>query len=224
MFQPVYTVAVSGVLVSAALAGDAPGLVDEADRINYSLGYQIGADLRRQGVALNADALMQGLQNALAGESARLGDRDMQQLLEGLKHDITESVVRRRKAKVEATRQQSSRYLAKHAQQDAVQTTPSGLQYRVLRAGSGATPGLQDRVNIRYRARLVDGRVFDSTDKEGASFRVADLIKGLQEGLQLMRVGARWELTIPPNLGFRRRGGPLEHEVTIYDLELVAIE
>lgn len=216
----------AGLIVSAVMAEDQLKTDDEAGRINYSLGYQIGADLRRQGVELSPEVLRQGIRHALSGDAAMLDDREMQALLRGLKQDIVNAKARQYAMKAVTTLEEARRYLAENATKEGVVTTASGLQYRVLEAGSGKSPGLEDTVQINYRATRLNGREFDSSyrDSKPASFRIDALIAGLQEGLQLMKAGARWQLYIPSNLGFRRRGGPLEHEVTIYELELVSID
>lgn len=226
MKQHVSAVVTAGLLVATATAQDNLKPDDQAGRINYSLGYQIGEDLRRQGMEINPRTLLQGLETAVSGRTAQLKGQEMQDLLKELKQRIVESEIMTRRAKTESTLQQGNQYLDNNSRQAGVVTTDSGLQYRVIKAGAGKSPISKDRVSIRYRATRTDGRVFDSTDGQQSppSFRVNELTAGLQEGLQLMKVGARWQLTIPPKLGFRRRGGPMEHEVTIYEVELVAID
>lgn len=226
MKQLVTTLITAGLCVSTAMAEDQLKTDDEAGRINYSLGYQIGADLRQQNVDLSPAVLLQGIEHALSGADARLDDQEMQTLLRGLKQDIVKTEVTQRAMNAKSARAQGRMFLAENAGKQGVVTTASGLQYRVIAAGSGKSPGPKDTVKIKYRATRMDGQEFDSSNKEEepVAFRVDALIAGLQEGLQLMKQGARWELYIPSRLGFKRRGGPLEHGVTIYELELVAID
>ena len=119
-------------------------------------------------------------------------------------------------------------FLAKNAEKDGIIERPSGLQYRVIRAGTGARPGSRDRVTVNYRGTLIDGTEFDSSYKRGqpASFKLNQVIKGWTEALALMQEGAKWELFIPPELAYGERGsgqtiGP--DEALIFEVELLKV-
>ena len=120
-------------------------------------------------------------------------------------------------------RKEGEAFLADNTKKTGVTTLPSGLQYRIVKAGKGSKPALTDTVTVHYRGTLLDGSEFDSTrGGEPESFPVKELIPGLKEALLLMQPGARWELYIPPELGFGRRG-PLEDQTLVYDIQLIAI-
>jgi len=197
-----------------------------AARASYSLGHQIGVDLAREGREVDLEALRRGLEDALAGRAPALGDAERNALLLGLKRRIVAYERDKRIRGASSPRQAGAAFLAENARRPDVVALPSGLQYRVLRAGSGRRPGPDDRVTLRYRSTRLDGTAFHDSLREGArpeTFRVSGLVRGLTEALQLMPEGSRWEIFLPPGLAFGR-GGPLEDQTVIYDLELIAVE
>lgn len=230
--QSATTLAVLGILCawSAASAEPAPpSAVDldfnnESVRINYSLGYQIGGDFKRQGVAMDADAVVQGIADALADAEPKMPAADMRQTLMDLKRKV---VAEQRKRSVERELDMlaaGEAFMKENAGKEGVQTTASGLQYEILEPGAGKRPGPQDQVTVHYRGTLIDGKEFDSSHKRGepASFRLDGVIKGWSEGLQLMQEGGKARFVIPPTLAYGDRG-PLGHRTLIFDVELLAV-
>ena len=116
------------------------------------------------------------------------------------------------------------KFMQENANKEGVVTTESGLQYKVIEAGTGKSPGLEDRVTVHYRGTLVDGKEFDSSYKKGkpATFPLNGVIKGWSEGLQLMKEGGKSQLVIPPPLAYGDRG-PLGHRTLIFDVELISV-
>ena len=216
-----------GVIVAAEQAE----LTSEDDRISYSLGHQVGSDLQQQNMQLEKSMILRGIQDGLAGSEPLLSTEEMQTLLRGLKHDIVTSqeqerlnAIKERRIKREMARKEGSEFLAANAKKPGIKTLPSGLQYRVITPGKGKSPAATDTVSVYYRSTLLDGSEFGGTeDGKPESFVVADVIPGLKEALQLMQPGAKWELFIPNELGFGRRGA-LEDQTTIYEIELLGIE
>ena len=130
--------------------------------------------------------------------------------------------------RAKANLEQAQAFLAANANKEGVQTLPSGLQYRVIQAGEGKTPGPGDNVRVQYRGSLIDGTEFDSSYARGkpATFRVNKVIKGWQEALQLMQEGAKWELFIPPGLAYGERGRPKAippNSALIFEVELISV-
>ena len=204
---------------------------ETSDHINYSLGYQIGADFKRQGVELNADALTRGLNDAGTGSGPALDEAEMGALLKELKGrinaDLRENAkerFERKKREAQQKRDEGRTFMAQNAEQTGVKTLPSGLQYKVIKKGSGRKPGAQDTVSVHYRGTLIDGHEFDSSYRRKApsSFRVDNVIAGWTEALQLMREGAEWELYVPPELAYRNRG-PLADQTLVFKIELLEI-
>ena len=206
-------------LAATAFAADAPKM-DEAASMSYALGYQVGRDL--VGADVRNEALLQGLTDGRSGTAAKLSPEEMQAALTSLEQRINEQ---RAKAQAEAAQKAAvagAAYLAENAKRAGVTTTASGLQYKVVKPGTGRTPTATDTVTVHYRGTLVDGTEFDSSYKRGqpASFEVGGVIAGWTEALQLMKEGAQYRLVIPPELAYGDRG-PLAGQVLIFDVELL---
>jgi FKBP-type peptidyl-prolyl cis-trans isomerase FklB len=226
------TVLVLMTAVSGALqAGEQSEPGETPDRINYSIGYQIGTDFKRQGVELNAEALLHGINDASAGSGAALGEEEMGAILRDLKGRIksdqrvkAEERFELKKKEAQRKRDEGQAFLAHMAEQPGVKTLPSGLQYRVIKQGSGRQPGTQDTVTVHYRGALIDGHEFDSSYRRKApsTFQVDGVIAGWTEALQLMHEGAEWEIFVPPELAYRRRG-PLADQTLVFKIELLGV-
>ncbi|BDV44173.1 outer membrane protein MIP [Geotalea uraniireducens] len=212
-------------LCTAAGWAEQPKPVTEQDKINYSVGYQIGSDFKRQGVGLSPELLVRGIQDALGTGQPLLTNEEMHTTLVELKKKIDSSQAEEKKLRREKYRAEAEKFLAENGRKEGVVTLPSGLQYRVITPGSGRKPILADSVTIQYRGTLVSGAEFDSSyrAKKPNTFPLAKLIPGLQEALQLMAEGAKWQVVIPPRLAFDERG-PLADRVVIYELQLDAVQ
>ena len=127
-------------------------------------------------------------------------------------------------AKGQNFREEGRIFLAENAKKEGVKTTASGLQYSVLKAGTGKTPTASDSVTVNYRGTTIDGKEFDSSYRKGkpAVFRVDEVIPGWAEALQMMKEGDKWQLYIPPHLAFHS-GGPLEHRTILFEVELISV-
>jgi FKBP-type peptidyl-prolyl cis-trans isomerase FklB len=210
--------------LGAGVSAEPPELDDPADRAGYSLGHQIGKDLKRQGSEIDPEALRRGLLDGLAGADPAFDPGDMQQILSKLKTRLMAAQRNDDRETAERHREAGKEFLAANAKKEGVVMRPSGLQYKVLRPGTGRTPGPGDKVTVHYRGTTLDGhRFYDSYGKgEPATFHVSGVTRGLTEAFQLMKEGARWELFLPPDLAYGRRG-PLAHHAVIFDVELIAV-
>jgi FKBP-type peptidyl-prolyl cis-trans isomerase FklB len=226
-FTAILLITLSGPL----LADEKVKLQDEADRINYTIGQQIGKDFNKQQVDLDTAALEKGLQDGKNGDAPLLDATEMQRMLGELKHNITNDMTQESLARTQAKKQQREQkrkvgreFLAANGAKPEVVTTDSGLQYRVLSAGQGPTPGNRDKVRLDYSARTLDGHLFDSSEKKGgpAVVSVNGVLRGFSEALQLMQAGAHWELYLMPELAYGRNG-PLAHETVVIDVKLLEI-
>jgi len=190
-------------------------LKDDTARLSYSLGYQIGGDFRKQGVDINADAVIQGIQDALAAEAPRLPAQEMKKLLVALKSKV---VAEQRQRIV----QNSSVFMDANLKKEGVKQLPGGSQYRVIKSGSGKSPTLQDLVDIHFTTARSDGTPFASTygEEKPRTYLVQKMLPGLQQALLKMKPGAKWEVFLPP----AARGEKLESAgILIYELELIAV-
>lgn len=211
-------------LAATARAADAPALAGEDARINYSLGYQIGGDFKRQGVALDPQAVVKGIEDALSGAEPLMKPEEMRATLVELRRKIA-AEQRTRAAEAQAKKdEEARRFLEENAKKPGISVTASGLQYQVLEKGAGRTPSATDQVTVHYRGTLVGGREFDSSYSRGepATFRLDGVVKGWTEGLQLIGEGGKIRLFIPPDLAYGDRG-PLAHQTLIFDVELISV-
>jgi len=204
-------------------------LTTPAQKAGYAVGANIGGGLAGQGLKQDLDmaALVQGIQDAMAGGEMKLTVEEMQSSIEAL----SATVQARQQAEMEKQAQAAKEFLTKNATAPGVKTTASGLQYLPLTESKDASapkPKETDTVKVHYHGTLVDGTVFDSSVERGEpiSFPLNGVIPGWTEGLQLMNVGDKYRFFIPAELGYGAQGaGPIPPNSTlIFEVELLAIE
>jgi FKBP-type peptidyl-prolyl cis-trans isomerase FklB len=203
--------------VVLAPAPAAVPIESDTDKVNYSLGYELGKDLQREELELLPEVLIKGAQDALSGAKPLVRTTQRRKALAEIK-----------KKRAEANLQESQAFLAANAGKEGVATLPSGLQYKEIRAGEGKAPGPGDSVTVNYRGTLVDGSEFDSSYERGkpSTFQVKRVIKGWAEALQLMQEGAKWEIFIPPELGYGRQGRAKRippNSALVFEVELISV-
>ena len=194
-------------------------------RVSYGIALNMGANLARQGgVEIDLGAFIVGLQDGLSGAKPRVAEAALRAAFETAQ-ERAEAVAAEGAAK---QAQAGQAFLDKNKARAGVVTTDSGLQYEVLRAGSGAKPTANQTVEVHYHGTLIDGTVFDSSVARGEtiSFPVTGVIPGWVEALQLMSVGSKWKLVIPAELGYGNRAqGPIPAgSVLVFEVELISIK
>jgi FKBP-type peptidyl-prolyl cis-trans isomerase FklB len=198
--------------------------VASKEDVSYSIGYTIGSEMAQRGSDLDTDQLVAGLKASLGKTEARLTPDEIAQCLFSFQMQMQQQHF----AQVQVNLERGLAYLNQNAQQEGVTVTDSGLQYKVIEPGDGATPTVDDVVAARYRGTLIDGTEFDSSGEESVSFPVGRVIPGWKEALQLMKVGDKWELVIPAELAYGETGTPQgsigPNEVLIFEIELVEIK
>jgi FKBP-type peptidyl-prolyl cis-trans isomerase FklB len=196
--------------------------LDEAARMQYALGYQLGKDLVE--VESRPQDLQNGIEDGRKGVKPRLTDAEMEAALAALEQRVTSQRQKAQAAANEKALVEGQAYLAQNAKKPGWTTTASGLQYHVMTQGTGKTPTAEDTVTVHYKGTLVDGTEFDSSYKRGqpATFPVAGVIRGWTEALQLMPVGSRFELAIPPDLAYAGQG-PMANQVLLFEVELLGV-
>jgi FKBP-type peptidyl-prolyl cis-trans isomerase FklB len=216
------TLALASTFAPAVFAAEpaAGATMDEAGRMHYALGYQLGRDLAA--VEARPQDLLRGLEDGRTGAKAKLTDQELAAALTALQEKVGAQRAKEQAAAAEKALATGKTYLAENAKKPGVKTTPSGLQYKVVTAGTGKTPGPQDTVTVHYKGTLVDGTEFDSSYKRGepAQFPVNGVIPGWTEALQLLKVGSKAQLVIPPELAYGTNG-PLANQVLVFDVELL---
>ena len=212
---------------SAAGAQSKPESVQ--DRASYGIGYNFGKNFSDQGIDANLDLLVDGLRAGFGDDAPILTEEEMQTALNEFQQEVqTTQQAKQAEAGVK-NKQEGEAFLAENAQREGVSATESGLQYEVMVAGTGAKPAATDTVSVHYHGTLIDGTVFDSSVERGqpAEFPLNGVISGWTEGLQLMGVGSKWKLFLPPELAYGERGtgaqiGP--GSTLVFEVELLEIK
>ena len=203
-------------------------LTTEKDKQSYAIGLNVGKSLHRDGVEIEPKVLLQGLQDALAGGKVLLTDDEIKTVMTDLQNQVRQQQEAKRLAAAETNKTTGAAFLTANASKPGVVALPSGLQYKILTAGTGPKPTATDQVVCNYRGTLLDNTEFDSSYKRGqpATFPVSGVIKGWTEALQLMPVGSKWQLFIPADLAYGERGqGPIEpNSVLVFEVELLSIK
>lgn len=212
-----------------ALAEDAPALTSQKDKVSYSLGMDLGTNLKRQQIEVDADLLAKGLKDALGDGKTLLTADEVRSTLMALQAELRQKQQEAAKQAAEKNKKDGEAFLEENKKKEGVVTLPSGLQYKILKQGDGKKPTADDTVECNYRGTLIDGKEFDSSYKRGqsASFKVKGVIAGWTEALQLMPVGSKWQLFIPSNLAYGERGagrdiGP--NAALVFEVELLSIK
>jgi FKBP-type peptidyl-prolyl cis-trans isomerase FklB len=205
-------------LVSQVNAQEKLVLKNQKEKVSYIIGTDIGGNLKRQSIDIDPSILARGVQDALSGANPLLS-----------KEEIQETMVAFQKEMMEKQKQRGEAFLSENKKKEGVKTLPSGLQYKVIKAGTGKKPKVDDTVMVNYRGTLIDGTEFDSSFRRGqpVAFPVSGVIPGWTEALPLMQEGAKWQLFVPPNLAYGERGagGLIGPNVTlIFEVELISVQ
>jgi FKBP-type peptidyl-prolyl cis-trans isomerase FklB len=204
-------------------------LKNEKDRLSYAIGMDIGNGLKSQNIDLNPEIVAQGIWDALSGGKTLMKEQEYRDTITAFKQEMQQKQKAQMKEFSEKNQKDGEKFLAENKTGEGIITLPSGLQYKVIKAGTGKSPKSSDTVTVNYRGTLINGTEFDSSYRRGqpASFKVGGVIPGWTEALQLMKVGAKWELYIPSNLAYGARGagrniGP--NSTLIFEVELISVK
>ena len=194
-------------------------------KISYAIGANLGTQVSHDGIELNLDALVQGLRDAMAGQN-KFSDEQMQEAFMMLQQDMqakqnNATAIEKEKGRI---------FLEENKKNPDVKVTPSGLQYKVITMGTGEKPSASNTVTVRYKGTLIDGTVFDSTEKQGGepnSFPLNGVIPGWTEGVQLMPTGSKFIFYIPSDLAYGDRGAGAQipgGATLIFEIELISFK
>ena len=203
-------------------------LTTQKQKGSYAIGLRIGGGLQKDGVDLDAASLSRGIRDALSGAKPLLTDQEAQAALTVMATEVRAKQQAKLDALGTANKQQGDAFLAENKTKPGVVTLPSGLQYKILKEGTGPKPTLADSVTCNYSGTLIDGKEFDSSYKRGepVTFPLGRVIKGWGEALQLMPVGSKWQLFVPSNLAYegQQQGQDIGPNSTlIFEVELISI-
>lgn len=212
-----------------ASGDDASVLKTDRDKASYAIGMNMGESLHRASVDVDANIVARGLKDVLAGGKTLLTDDEAKAAMTALQAEVRKKQEDKMQVAGGANKQAGDAFLAANKSKEGVVTLPSGLQYKILTAGTGPKPTISDSVICNYRGTLLNGTEFDSSYKRGqpTTFPVGRVIKGWTEALQLMPVGSKWQLFIPSDLayGANGAGGDIGPNATlIFEVELIAIQ
>jgi FKBP-type peptidyl-prolyl cis-trans isomerase FklB len=202
-------------------------LKTEVEKVSYIIGTQIAGNFKAGEIEVNLDSLMLGLKDALEGKQLALSQEEMKLVYGRFQQQMRAKQAAKQAAEAAKNLAAGTAFLEANKAKEGVKVLPSGLQYKVIKEGTGNTPTADDKVKTHYRGTLIDGTEFDSSYKRNqpAEFPVKGVIKGWTEALQLMKVGGKWELYIPANLAYGQRGRPSipANSTLIFEIELLEI-
>lgn len=220
MAQPGQPAAVPG---AAPAAGDA----EYQQQYSYMLGQNFGQGLKQNMIECNVQSLVAGLSDALSGAPSKYTEAQLDACRGRFEQEMQQKMMGRMQQAGDKNAKAGADFLAKNKTADGVQTTPTGLQYKVIKQGTGPTPAATDQVRVHYRGTLMDGTEFDSSyGGEPATFPVNQVIPGWTEALQKMKVGDKWQLFVPSELayGAQSPGPPIEpNSLLIFEVELLGV-
>ena len=214
---------------SPAASSSNAALPTDKDKLSYAIGMNVGKGLHRDGVDVDPNVLLRGLKDAMAGGPTLLTDEEARASIVQLQGQLRAKMEAQQAQAGETNKKAGDDFLAANKSKPGVVALPSGLQYKILKEGTGPKPMATDSVKCNYRGTLIDGKEFDASEKHGgpATFPVNGVIKGWTEALQLMPVGSKWQLFIPPDMAYGSRGAPPDigpNETLIFEVELLSIE
>ena len=224
--------AAMGLAMSTAMAAtSAPTttLTTDADKLSYSIGTDLGKNFKKQGIEVNPEIMAKGLQDGMSGGKLLLTEEQMKDVLNKFQKDLMAKRTADFNKKAEENKAKGDSFLKDNKAKDGIVSLPSGLQYKVVTAGTGQKPSKEDTVTVEYTGRLINGEVFDSTEKSGkpATFKLSQVIPGWTEALQLMPAGSTWEVFVPADLAYGPRsvGGPIgPNETLIFNIKLLSVK
>jgi len=215
-------------LFSICQADEYPAHTYDTDDISYSLGYQVGGDFKRQNLDIRPGLLLQGIKDALSGDSPLMSAQEMRKTLVEMQKTVAAAMEQNKKDADEKRLKEGREFLAANAKKEGVVVLPNGLQYKVIKEGSGQSPKPGDKVTVHYRGILVDGTEFESSHRRGepSTFRSDKVIKGWQEALTMMKPGSKWTLFVPPELAYGDKSPGRQipaNSTLIFEVELLSV-
>ena len=226
--KPASSAAKKAPAAGAAKTAAPLALKTDKEKQSYAMGMNLGLGLKRQQMTLDPALVARGMKDVLAGSKTALTEDEARASIQQLQTDVRQKMEAKAKEAGAGNRKEGEEFLASNKSKEGVVALPSGLQYKILKEGTGPKPTASDTVSCNYRGTLISGKEFDSSYKRGepASFPVNGVIKGWTEALQLMPVGSKWQLFIPPDLAYGDRGAGADigpGETLIFEVELLSI-
>jgi FKBP-type peptidyl-prolyl cis-trans isomerase FklB len=213
----------------AVLESEVPAaFASRKDALSYAIGVSTARNLMKDGVEINPDIVLKGLQDAVANKRTLMTEKEIRAVMSGLVGEMRQKMASNRVEAEASNKKRGDEYRASFAKSADTKTLPSGVMYKVTKAGTGPKPTEEDMITVNYRGSLTNGFEFDATsDGKPANMKVSQLINGWKDAMKNMPVGSHWTLVIPPQLAYGVRGvgtdiGP--SETLVFDVELLAIK
>ena len=215
--------------VMACEGGEKKALKTPKDKLSYGIGVFVGKNFKQQGVEVDLDFVVKGMRDELSGKTLLMSDEELRATMAAFQTEMRQKQMQAKLAAAMEGKKQGDAFLAENKKKEGVVTLPSGLQYKILKAGDGKKPADTDTVEVKYRGTLINGTEFDNSSRRNqpTTLKVAEVISGWKEALKLMPVGSKWQLFVPAQLAYGERGagrdiGP--NATLIFEMELVAIK
>ena len=201
---------------------------EKMDKVSYLIGRQVAGSLLQQGISVELKKFCEGIEDGINNKELPFTNEEAAQIMQSFEAEMQQKLQAEKQAFAEKNLQSGLEFLDKNKNADGIQITDSGIQYRILEDASGDKPKATDTVETHYEGKLLSGEVFDSSIQRGesVSFPVGGVIKGWQEVLQLMSVGARWQVFIPAHLAYGENGSPPKigpNSVLEFEIQLIKI-
>jgi len=214
---------------AAKTPGKTTTLATQKDKFSYALGMNLGGNFKKQSIPVDPDLVARGIKDSLAGGKTLLTEEEARAVLNEAQTVFRKQQQEKMQQLGEANKKEGGEFLAANKAKPGITTLPSGLQYKILQAGTGPKPASTDTVSVNYRGTLINGTEFDSSYKRGqpATFPVTGVIKGWTEALQLMPVGSKWQLFIPADLAYGEHGAGNDiapNATLVFEVELLSIK
>jgi FKBP-type peptidyl-prolyl cis-trans isomerase len=212
-----------------AAAAAPQGAATFQQQVSYALGRNFAANLKGNDIECDLQFLLAGISDTLRNAPPKWTDEQLQPVMERFGQQMEQKMTARIERLATKNQQEAATFLAENGKRQGVQTTTSGLQYRVVKQGTGTSPTINDSVRCHYRGTLLNGMEFDNSANQGgpAQFRVDEVIPGWTEALQKMRVGDKWQLFVPPDLAYGMqpdpRSGIEPNSLLVFEIELVEV-
>jgi FKBP-type peptidyl-prolyl cis-trans isomerase FklB len=215
-------------VIGQAHADESLELKTDKDKLSYGIGVSVGRNLRKQDTDVDMNILIKGIETGLTAEKLLFSEKELRLLMNKYQSEVRQKALLSKRLAREDNRKKGEAFLAENKTKEGVVVLPSGVQYKIIKAGNGPKPTDSDIVKVYYRGALLDGTEFDSTDPgHPVDLKASALIAGWKEALSLMPVGSKWQIYIPSELAYGDRGvgsdiGP--NETLIFDVELLGIK
>jgi UDP-GlcNAc:undecaprenyl-phosphate/decaprenyl-phosphate GlcNAc-1-phosphate transferase len=217
-------------ILTECLSAEEPVLKTNRDKVNYGIGVGVARNFQRQGMDVDLDLVVRGMRDTLSGAALLMTEEDLRTIMTAFQQGMQQRLAEATKQAAEKNKKEGDEFLAQNAKKEGITVLPSGLQYRILKLGNGKTPSGVDSVECHYRGTFIDGKEFDNSYKTGKPITLkiqGGVIPGWSEALQIMPVGSKWQVFLPPQLAYGEKsaGSQIGPNMTlIYEIELLSIK